>query len=204
MQRGWIVPVDRRGLRKLIRNLGLGLAKNVAGLALAVGLRLARHGVLESLRDFHIANFHGLNHDPPGIRLLIENALQFAAQRFALGDHLREFMATDRFAQARLRAQCDRLYEVLNFEDAFLSIPDHPEHDGVDVDWHGVASERGFRRDAGHPDALVHVRTQRFKDWNDMAKAGAAQADVTTQAQDGNFLPLAHNLDREKKIEADQ
>src|SRR5438067_4363818 len=120
MQRGWIVPVGRCGLRKFIRDLGFSLTENVSSLAFPFCLRLARHGVLESLRDSYIANFHGLNRDSPRIRLLIQNALQFAAQRLALGDHLREFMAADRFAQAGLRAEGDCLYEVLDFENAFL------------------------------------------------------------------------------------
>ena len=77
----------------------------IARLTLALGLRLARHGVFQSLRNFHVANLDRLHRDAPRIRLLIENALQFAPQGFAFGDHLRQFVAADRFAQCGLRAQ---------------------------------------------------------------------------------------------------
>jgi len=45
-----------------------------------------------------IADFHGLNGDAPRVGLLVEDALQFVAERIAFGDHLRQFVAADRFA----------------------------------------------------------------------------------------------------------
>ena len=52
---------------------------------------------------------------------------------------------------------CDGVDEVLDFENGFFGVPHHPEDDGIDVHRHRVASERGFRRDAGDADALVDV-----------------------------------------------
>ena len=135
--------------------------------------------------------------DAPGIGFFVEDALQFAAHHFALGDHLREFVAADRFAQGGLRAHGDGLDEVLDFENGFLGVPDQPEHDGVDIDGDGVAGERGFGGDVGHADALVHVGAEGFEDGDDVAQAGAAQADVSAQAQDRDFFPLADHFDRE-------
>ena len=86
----------------------------------------------------------------------------------------------------------------------FLGVPHHPEDDGVDVDGNGVAGERGFGGDAGDADALVDIRAERFDDGNDVAQAGAAQADVAAEAQDGDLFPLPHDFDREQKVEADQ
>src|ERR1022692_4274638 len=68
----------------------------------------------------------------------------------------------------------------------------------------GIARERGLGGDAGDADALVHVGAERLKDRDDVAQARAAQADIAAQAQDGDLFPLAHDLDREQKVDPDQ
>ena len=55
----------------------------------------------------HVANFHRLDRDSPGIRFLVENALQLMPKRFALRDHLRQFVPPDRFPQRCLGTQRD-------------------------------------------------------------------------------------------------
>ena len=154
--------------------------------------------------NFHVADFDRLHGDAPRVRLFVEDALQFAAHGFAFGDHLGEFVAADGFAQGGLRAHGDGLDEVLDFEDGFLGVPDHPEDDGVDVDGDRVAGQRRFGGDAGDADTLVDVGAERFDDRNDVAHAGSAQADVAAEAQHGDLFPLADDFDREEKVEADQ
>jgi hypothetical protein len=67
-------------LRELVGDFGFRLAQNDARLPLALRLRLPRHGVFQRLRNAHVANLHRLHGDAPRIGLLVENALQFAAQ----------------------------------------------------------------------------------------------------------------------------
>ena len=94
----------------------------------------------------HVADLHRLDGDAPGVGLLVEDALQLVAQRLALGDHLRQLVAADGFAQGGLRAEGDGLDEILDLEDGFLGVPDQPEHDGIHVDRDGVAGQGGFGR----------------------------------------------------------
>ncbi len=94
--------------------------------------------------------------------------------------------------------------KVLDLEDGFLRVPDHPEDDGVDVHRHRVAGERGLRGDAGHADPLIDVGAERLDDRDDVAESGPAKADVAAEPQHGDFLPLPHDLDGEQEIESDQ
>jgi hypothetical protein len=157
-----------------------------------------------SQREFYVANFDRLHGDAPGIGFLVEDALQLAAHHFALGNHLRQFVAADRFAQRGLRAHVDGVDEVLDFENGFLGVPYQPENDGVHVHGNGVAGESGLGGNAGYADALVDIRAERFDDRNNVAQAGTAQADVAAQAQHRDLFPLLHHFDREQKIEPDE
>ena len=159
MQGHRIFCIGRRGLHKAIGDFLFCLAQNDAGLTLAFGLRLARHGVFQALRNFHVPNFDGLHGNAPGIRLLVEDALQFVAEGFTFGDHLCQFVAADGFTECGLRAEGDRLDKVLNFENGLLGVPDHPEDNGVDVHRDSVTGERGLSRDTCNTNALVHVGT---------------------------------------------
>ena len=42
-------------------------------------------------------------------------------------------MTADRLAQPGLRAHLNRLSEIFHFQNAFLRIPDNPEHNRVDI-----------------------------------------------------------------------
>ena len=95
------------------------VAENDARLPFPFRLRLARHGVFERLRNVHVADLDRLHGDAPGIGLLVQNPLQFLAQHLALGDHLRQLMPADRFAQRGLRAQPDGFDEILHLENDF-------------------------------------------------------------------------------------
>src|SRR5208282_4596024 len=117
------------GLHEAVGDLAFGLTQNDASLTLALSLRLPGHGIFQTGGNFYVANLDRLHHDAPRVRLLIENALQLAAESFALGDHLREFVAADRLAQRGLRAESNGLDKVLDFENGFLCVPDQPEND---------------------------------------------------------------------------
>src|SRR5579872_6928054 len=204
MQGDGVLGVRSGSLHEAVGDFAFGLAEDDAGLTLALSLCLARHGILEALRDLHVANLDRLYGDAPRIGLLVEDALEFATESLALGDHLGEFVASDRLAQSGLGGESDGLDEDLDFEDRLLGIPDHPEDDGVDVDGDGVAGQGGFGRNAGDADSLVDVRAERFEYGNDVAHAGAAQADIAAETQDGDLLPLADDFDGEKEVEADE
>jgi len=110
-------------------------------------------------------------------------------------------MAADGFAQRGLRAHGDGLDEILNFQDRFFGVPDHPENDGIDIDRNGVAGERGFGGYAGGADALVHEAAEGIEDGEHMEPAGPAQAHVAAKAQNGHLFPLVRHLDEEQQIE---
>src|SRR5687768_10654231 len=58
MQADRVVLVLFARLNESRGDLGLSGAEDDAGLALALGLSLAAHGVLESLRQFYVADLH--------------------------------------------------------------------------------------------------------------------------------------------------
>ncbi len=60
--------------------------------------RLAARGIFEGGGNVNIADFDGLNGDAPRVGLLVEDALQFVAERIAFRDRLRQFVAAGRFA----------------------------------------------------------------------------------------------------------
>ncbi len=126
------------------------------------------------------------------------------AQRLALGDHLRQLVPADRFAQGRLGAQHDGLFEILHFEDALLGVPYQPEDNGVHIDRHGVARQGRFGFDIGDANALVDVAADRVDHRHNQEKPRAAEAAITSQAQYGGLLPLLGHLDREEEVEADE
>src|SRR5271157_3261199 len=81
------------GLHEAVGDFLFRLAQNDARLPFALRLRLARHGILQALRNLHVANLDRLHRNSPGIRLFVENPLQLVPHRFALGDHLRQLVA---------------------------------------------------------------------------------------------------------------
>ncbi len=120
----------------------------------------------------HVANLDRLHRDAPRIGLLVQDALQFTAQRLALGHHLRQFVPADRFPQRGLGAHVDGLAEILDFQNRLLGVPYQPEHDGVHIDRNRVASQRGFRRDVGDAHALVHIAAEGIDDRDNVKKPG--------------------------------
>jgi hypothetical protein len=118
----------------------------------------------------------------PQIGLLVEDVLQLAAEQFTLGDHLRQFVAADGFAQAGLSAERDGLHEVLDFENGLFGVPNEPEHDGIDVDGDGITGECRLGRDVGHADPLVDVAAQAVDDRNHVKDAWPAQSDEAAEA----------------------
>ena len=52
-------------------------------------------------------------------------------------------------------------------------------------------------RDGGDADALIDVAAEGFDDGNDEEEAGAAQAAIPAEAEDGDLLPLVDDLDGE-------
>src|SRR5260370_27876176 len=204
MQRHRIVFVNGCRLRELFRDLGFRLTENDARLALALGLGLARHGVFEARRNAHVPDLDRLNGDSPRICFLIEDALQLAAQRFAIRDHLRELMPADRLPQRCLRAQQNCLLEIGDLQNRLFGVPDHPEDDRVDVGWDRVSGERGFGAHTGDADPLVHVPAESIDDRDDMESPWPPEARESAEAQYGYFLPLIGNLDSEEKINANR
>ena len=125
------------------------------------------------------------------------------AHAFALGDHLRKFVAADGFTKSGLGAHVHRIGEVLDFENGFFGVPHQPEDNRVDVDRDGVSGERGFGGHGRDTNALIDKAAERVHDGHDEEDAGAAQAAVAAKTEDGDALPLLHNLDREHEIDAD-
>src|SRR5260221_13166076 len=112
-------------------------------------------------------------------------------------------MTPDGFAQAGLGAHGNGLHEILNFKNRFLGVPYQPKYDGVYIDGHGIARERGFRRHAGHANSLIDVAAERIDDGNYVEYAGTAESDITAQPQHRDFLPLVGHLEREQEVDAD-
>src|SRR5437016_4233979 len=58
LQGGWMIGINLGSLDKLPRDLGFGRPENDAGLFLALGLGLARHGILPGHWDSDVADLH--------------------------------------------------------------------------------------------------------------------------------------------------
>ena len=94
--------------------------------------------------------------------------------------------------------------EILHFQNRFLRVPHHPEHDRVHVHRHRVARQRGFRRNARHAHPLVHEPAQRIHDGNDHEQPRPAQPAVPPQAQHRHLFPLVGHADGEQQVHPDQ
>lgn len=130
--------------------------------------------------------------------------MQLTAERFALRDHLREFVAPDGFPETGLRTGRDRLNEVLHFKDRFFRIPDHPENNGIDIHRHGVARQRRFGGHAGDADSLVHEPAERIHNRDHMEQTRSAQSGIAAEAQHGDLLPLIRDFDRRQQVSTGQ
>src|SRR5258708_40123876 len=111
-------------------------------------------------------------------------------------------MAADGFTERRLCTHVHGVSKVLDFENGFFSVPNQPEDNCVDVDRDGVSRERRFGSDGRDTNALIDKAAQRVHHGHDEEDAGAAQAAVAAKTEDGDALPLLHNLDREHEIDA--
>ena len=178
-----IVLISERGLTELLGDLGFRRAQDDAGLALAFGLRLARHGVLQSAAGICTSRIstdctvmpHGLVFSS---RMRCSSLPSISRSVIIWCSSWRPI--DSRSAVCALNV--DGLREVLHFEDGLLRVPDHPEDDGVHVDRHGVARQRGFGRDVGDAHALVHVAAQRIDDRDDVEHARVRAARCTCPA----------------------
>src|SRR4029077_15736576 len=202
MQRYGVFGVGGCGLNEAVGNFRFCLAQNDSRLSLAFRLGLPRHGVFETLRNSHVSDLHRLNRYSPGICLLVENALEFASQRLAFGDHLRQFMTTNGLPERGLGTQIDRIEKILHFEDRLFPVPPQAEDDGVDINWDRIASQGGFGGHAGHTNTLVHEGAERLHDGKNVKYSWPAKTDVTAQSEESDLLPLPYHFDGEQQVKA--
>ncbi len=104
-------------------------------------------------------------------------------------------MLTDRVSQACLRGKGHRVNEVFDLEYRFLSIPHHPECDGIYIDGNRISGQGGLRLEVCDPDPLVYVVGDLVDDRQHEEKAGASEPSKTTEAQHDRLLPLVRHLE---------
>ena len=203
MEHARIVTIDPGGFGKLDGDLGFSVAKNQAGLALALRLGLLGHCVLQRLWDADVANLYRLDGDAPGVGFSIKDQLQLLTHGLALGDHLRQLVAADGFTQSGLGAHVHGVSEVLNFKDGFFGVPDEPEDNGIHIDGDGVARQGGFSGNRSDADTLIHETAKRIHHGHDEEETGATKTTVAPEAENRDPLPLLHHFYGEQEIYAD-
>ena len=93
---------------------------------------------------------------------------------------------------------------VGDVERGALRVVHVPEHDGVDIDRHGVARERLLGVEAGGLDALVNNGGDGVDDRDDHEQAGPFDAGQFAGAQDDETLPVVGHLEREGDEDGDE
>jgi hypothetical protein len=109
MQRGRVLLIRLRGFLERVGDGHLGFTEYDPGLLLAGRLRLARHGVLERVRDDDVAHLDRRHGHPPRVRALIDELLQLALDALPAAQEVGEGGPADDVAQRRLRRPAHRL-----------------------------------------------------------------------------------------------
>ena len=204
MERSWTVGVGLASLQEALRDLLLRLAEDDACLALTLGLRLARHGVLQLLRNNDVADFDTLHRDSPRFCSGVNDLLQLAVNHVPPDQDVCQILLADDVAQRGLRRPGDGLHVALHLQSRFLRIPHEPEQHGVDVDRHGIPRQGFLGRERRYHHAMVHPSGDRVHDGDDPEQPRALKATKSPEAQHNGLLPLVGDLDGEQQVESNQ
>ena len=154
MQRRRILLIAWRLLEEM-GDLPLGFAQDDPRPLFPVGLGFTRHRVLQGVGDYHVAHFHRLHRDSPGIGALIDELLQFPSIRSLPRNRSVSEVRPMMSRNAVCAAQLTGLHVVLNFQRRLLGIVDHPEQHRIDVHGNGVGSQRLLGGEAGGDRPLI-------------------------------------------------
>ena len=86
---GCRLPGDNRGsILELLRRAELTLGVDDLGPFLTLGFRLAGHGALHGIGQFYVFYLNDADLDAPGLRLLVDNLLEFLIDLVAMDEQL--------------------------------------------------------------------------------------------------------------------
>ncbi len=111
---------------------------------------------------------------------------------------LGQLVCPDYVTQGGLCRKHDSQVEVLNFEDSFLGVPDHPETDCIDVDGNRVLCKGGFGAEIRRAYAHIDGADNAFDNRDDKERAGAFKSTEFAEPQDDGTFPLIGDFDAEK------
>src|SRR5262249_17197948 len=105
------------------------------------------------------------------------------ADRLPLGDHLRQLMAADGFAERGLRGHADSVFKALHFQNGFFGVPDNPEENGVNTNWDGVPRKRRFGLHVADADTLIDCGADGIDNGDDPEQSWAAHSLETAETE---------------------
>ena len=200
MQGRGVIDISLGGFREGSRNLLLRFAEDDARLALALGLGLAGHGILQVLGDDDIPDLHGLYSHTPGCGALIDDLLQLLVQLAAADQDVGQHHAPDDVPQGRLRRPVHGSVVVLHFQSGFFRVPDNPEQDRVHIHRDRILGQRFLGGERADHDAVIDPRGDRVDDRDDPEQTRAAQTVELSQPQNDGFFPLRGHFQGVKHV----
>ena len=182
-------------------DLGFRRTQDHARLFLALGLRLARHGVLQRHRNGDVADFDRAHRDAPFGDLLADGVAQMRHPRSSRSDSSVASIEAPMVSRKRgLRHAVDGLAVIGDVERRLLRVVHPPENDRIHIDRHGVAGQRLL----GVESAVVWMR------WSIIAVTASTTGMIMNRpgpltlcnlpsAQDDEFFPLVGHLQRQSR-----
>ncbi len=204
VQGGRVMDVRLGGLSKRVGDLLLRFAQDDACLALALGLRLAGHGVFQVLWDDHIADLDRLHGDAPGGGALVDDLLQLGIHLGPPDQDICQGHLPNDLAQRGLGSPGDGGAVVGHFQGGFLGIPHQPEQHRIHIDRDGVLGQRFFGAERCHHDAVVDPVGEGIDDGDNPKQPWPGQPLELTQVQHDRFFPLVGDLKCQHDVRSDQ
>ena len=185
-----VLAVNLRRVQEHLGDVAFHLGQDDPRVLLAFGLRRGGHVALQLLGYDDVADLDGQDRDAPGVRLLLDLALELLVKLVAVHGYVRDVLAADGVTKGRLRRHRDGVVVVLHLEADLFGVPDHPEHRCVHVHGNQVGRQRFLCREPGKHDAHVGAQRHVLHERYDEEQPGAYGAVVGAKTKDHDAFPL--------------
>ena len=114
--------------------------------AVALGLHLLLHGVLDVLRRQDVLQLYAVDLDAPRVSGLVQNGTHFGVDHITGGQGLIQFQIADDVTQGGSRQGLHGRHGLLHAVGVQLGVGDLEIHDGVDLHGDVILGDNGLRR----------------------------------------------------------
>ncbi len=183
------------GLPEALRGLELTLGGYDLGPPLALALGLTRHGPLHLLRDLDVLDLYDAYLYPPGVGMLVDDALKFAVYGLPVGKQVVQVLVAQHASKRGLADLARRQHEVLDLDDALVRVHD-PEVDyGVDPRRYVIAGYYVLRRHVHRNRSEVHFDHLVYKRQQDKEARSFRPSLYSPETEDHTPLVLVDDFD---------